>query len=175
MSIGSFISARFESTRALLLVLALAAASLSPATQLVFGVDDTYILANGEAPDWSRRASVFTVDVPSQAGQRLGTWWSGLAYRRHFLRFAPSLLMSAEVALFGHRPLPMHLVSLALHLLNTALLFVLLSQVTRSPGASFPRGLRLCPAPRGDGAGELARRSSHPAAPRPSRSAPASS
>ena len=103
-----------------LLVSLLVLVALLPATRVGFGADDTYLLAHVQSPDWRTRLFAFNVDRPSE---HYGAWWEGVRYQRRFVRLLPSALMAAEVATLGQRPWPLHLVSLALHLVNVLLIY----------------------------------------------------
>ena len=103
-----------------LLVSLLVIVALLPATRVGFGADDTYLLAHVQSPDWRTRLFAFNVDRPSE---HYGAWWEGVRYQRRFVRLLPSALMAAEVATLGQRPWPLHLVSLALHLVNVLLIY----------------------------------------------------
>jgi hypothetical protein len=98
----------------------LVVAALLPATRSGFSADDAYVLAHLQSPDWRVRLFAFNVDRPSEDA---GAWWDGVRFQRRFVRLPPSALMAAEVAVLGQRPRPLHLVSLALHLINVLLVY----------------------------------------------------
>ena len=101
-----------------LVVLAIAA-GLAPQTRGPFGGDEFYILTNLTSPDWGDRWFAFDASFPGQSG---GQWYSGVApYERHYVRLAPSALMSLEAAVFGSSASDFKTVSLLLHLINCLL------------------------------------------------------
>lgn len=103
-----------------LAAIALTAAALLPATRTSWGADDPYILGHLRSHDWGVRLFAYNVDRPSRDA---GAWWDGVRYQRRFIRILPSALMAAEVAVLEQRPQALHLVSLALHLLNALLVY----------------------------------------------------
>jgi len=94
--------------------------ALLPATRTVFSADDAYVLAHLQSPVWRVRLFPYNVDRPSE---NVGAWWDGVRYQRRFVRLLPSALMAAEVSMLGQRPQPLHLASLALHLINVLLIY----------------------------------------------------
>ncbi|MDQ3488725.1 MAG: hypothetical protein M3468_13485 [Acidobacteriota bacterium] len=107
-------------TLAALLVGVVTVAALLPSTNVRWSADDAYVLEHLQSADLRSRLFAFNLDRPSDSS---GAWWEGIVYQRRFVRIVPSALMSLEVRLLGQDPWRLHLVSLALHLLNTLLIF----------------------------------------------------
>jgi hypothetical protein len=126
MQLWSF--GRREASR-LALVLAVTLLAGLPSTRLGFGADDQYILARASSPALLDRLAVYTVEVPGPLTQRIGAWWMGLEYRRHFVRIPPSIAVSAERSMFGMEPRGYHLVALLLYAINALLLYGLLRRL----------------------------------------------
>jgi len=87
---------------------------------------DDYVYENATSGSLTRELNVFNVDLPAP-NVALGWWGSSGSspVQRRFVRFAPSLLISAEARLFGHRPWPYHLVTLGLHIGSCAVVYLL--------------------------------------------------
>ncbi len=107
-------------TLAALLVGVVTIIALLPSTNVSWSADDAYVLQHLQSPDLRTRLFAFNLDRPSGSS---GAWWEGTVYQRRFVRILPSALMALEVRLLGQDPWRLHLVSLALHLLNTLLIF----------------------------------------------------
>jgi len=113
-------SSSWHLTLAALLVGVVTVAALLPSTNVRWSADDAYVLEHLQSADLRSRLFAFNLDRPSDSS---GAWWEGIVYQRRFVRIVPSALMSLEVRLLGRDPWRLHLVSLALHLLNTLLIF----------------------------------------------------
>lgn len=103
-----------------LLVAVVTVVALLPSSAVRWSADDSYVLEQLQSPQWRTRLFAFNLDRPSDAS---GAWWDGIVYQRRFVRIVPSALMALEVRLLGQDPWRLHFVSLALHLLNTLLVF----------------------------------------------------
>jgi hypothetical protein len=87
---------------------------------------DDYVYENAASGSLSRQFNVFNIDLP-HPNIALGWWASGAAtpVQRRFLRFASSILISAEARVFGFTALPYHLVTLGLHATNCCIAYAL--------------------------------------------------
>jgi hypothetical protein len=103
----------------------LAVVAHAPAVSAPFSFDDRYVLAHLVSARWSDRIAAFDVDLP---GADLGAWWDGVRVQRRFVRIAPSVAMAAELRALGPDPVRLHLVTLALHVVNVVLAYGLLGR-----------------------------------------------
>ena len=89
--------------------------------------DDDYVLANLTSPDLGDRFLAYNVDFPGGRGGE--AWYEGFgAFQRRYLRVLPSALLSLEVAVLGSDAESLHRVSLAIHVLNCVLGYLLLAR-----------------------------------------------
>ena len=121
-----------------LVLVALVAAALLPATRAQFKVDDAYVVANATSPRLANRLLAWNVDRPSAVS---GAWYDGITVQRRFLRILPSAILAIQLATFGANPHALHFVSLGLHLLNCLLLFGLLQRWLSGWKAALATGL----------------------------------
>lgn len=103
-----------------LLVAAVTVIALLPSASARWSADDAYVLEHLQSPEWGSRLFAFNLDRPSDDS---GAWWDGIIYQRRFVRIVPSAVMALEVGILGQDPWRVHLVSIALHLFNTLLVF----------------------------------------------------
>jgi len=88
---------------------------------------DDYVYENASSGSFSRELNVFNVDLPAP-NIALG-WWASTGaapVQRRFVRYASSLLISAEAHVFGYTAVPYHLVTLALHATSCCIAYAIL-------------------------------------------------
>jgi hypothetical protein len=117
----------------LLLVAAVALLAAGPAVfTTARTLDDQYVLENARAGSW------FAYSVECPGPECTTAWWNAPPYRRHFIRFLPSLLLRAAVA--PNHPVVLRCFGLVLHLCDSLLLFALLT-ILGVPGATLAAAL----------------------------------
>jgi hypothetical protein len=119
-----------------LLIVLVSAALLLPNSDRPFHGDDSYILRNLDSPDLGRKFSAWTAEHPSPSSGPYMPWFLGYEYRRHFVRFLPSVLASVQADCFGRATTPYHLVTIFLHMVSCILLFRLLLRLRLDRRAS---------------------------------------
>jgi|GEM_PF-2851976 len=119
--------ARLRASAPLLLIVLTAVIAQACAIDWPLMYTDDYVYENASSGSFSRELNVFNVDLPAP-NIALG-WWASTGaapVQRRFVRYASSLLISAEAQVFGYTSVPYHIVTLGLHAASCCIVYAIL-------------------------------------------------